>query len=79
MPTPRGVGNWIGVYVGVFAYAAVSFGVGEALLGFGKLAEPTDEEYTAEDGLQEAAEKSAEHKADAKKAARGHPQEKPAS
>ncbi len=41
--TPRGVGNWIGVYVGVFASAAVSFGVGAALLGFGKLAEPKDE------------------------------------
>jgi PTS system mannitol-specific IIC component len=77
--TPRGVGNWIGVYVGVFASAAVSFGVGAALLGFGKLAEPKDEESTAEDELKEAAEKSAENKAAAKKAAGGAPQETPAS
>ncbi|TDD65444.1 PTS mannitol transporter subunit IICB [Actinomadura rubrisoli] len=39
--TPRGAGNWIGVYTGMLASAAVSFGVGAALLGFGRLADPT--------------------------------------
>ncbi|WP_424923717.1 mannitol-specific PTS transporter subunit IIC, partial [Actinomadura darangshiensis] len=42
--TPRGAGNWIGVYTGLFASAAVSFGVGAALLGFGKLAEARGED-----------------------------------
>jgi PTS system mannitol-specific IIC component len=35
--TPKG--SWFGVYAGVLASAAVSFAVGSALLGFGKLAE----------------------------------------
>ncbi|MFD0904181.1 mannitol-specific PTS transporter subunit IIC [Actinomadura sediminis] len=38
--TPRGAGNWLGVYGGLLASAAVSFGVGAALLGFGRSAEP---------------------------------------
>jgi PTS system mannitol-specific IIC component len=70
--TPRGVGNWIGVYTGLFASAAVSFGVGAALLGFGRLAEPKeedDDESAAEDELAEAKSKTAENKAAAKKAA----------
>ncbi|SEG91233.1 PTS system, mannitol-specific IIC component [Thermomonospora echinospora] len=46
--TPRGVGNWVGVYTGMLASAAVSFLVGSALLGFGRLAEPRTE--TGEDG-----------------------------
>jgi PTS system mannitol-specific IIC component len=50
--TPRGVGNWIGVYTGLFASAAVSFGVGAALLGFGRLAEPRG----GDDGAGETAE-----------------------
>ncbi|HEV7933420.1 MAG TPA: PTS mannitol transporter subunit IICB [Actinomadura sp.] len=35
--TPKG--SWFGVYAGVFAAAGVSFAVGSALLGFGRLAE----------------------------------------
>ncbi|CNG06009.1 PTS system mannitol-specific transporter subunit IIC [Mycobacterium tuberculosis] len=77
--TPRGVGNWIGVYTGLFASAAVSFGVGAALLGFGRLAEPEDAESTAEDELEEAKDKTAENKAAAKKAAGGTPKETTAS
>ncbi|MFI0446408.1 mannitol-specific PTS transporter subunit IIC [Actinomadura sp. 6N118] len=41
--TPKGVSNWIGIYTGVIASTAVSFGVGAALLGFGKLAEPSED------------------------------------
>ncbi|MFG2005529.1 mannitol-specific PTS transporter subunit IIC [Spirillospora sp. NPDC048911] len=41
--TPKGVSNWIGIYTGVFASIAVSFGVGAALLGFGRLAEPAED------------------------------------
>ncbi|TDB96282.1 PTS mannitol transporter subunit IICB [Actinomadura sp. 7K534] len=41
--TPRGAGNWIGVYTGMLASTAVSFVVGAALLGFGKLAEARGE------------------------------------
>ncbi|MCP9947123.1 PTS mannitol transporter subunit IICB [Actinomadura madurae] len=48
--TPRGASNWIGVYTGLLASTAVSFGVGAALLGFGRLAEP------ATDGDPEGAE-----------------------
>lgn len=59
--TPRGVGNWIGVYTGMLASAAVSFGVGAALLGFGRLAEPKED--GAEDELREAEQKTAENKA----------------
>ncbi|GAA1805235.1 PTS mannitol transporter subunit IICB [Actinomadura chokoriensis] len=77
--TPRGVGNWIGVYTGLFASAAVSFGVGAALLGFGRLAEPKDEESAAEDELEEAKERTAENKAAAKKAAGGTAKETAAS
>ncbi|NKZ05424.1 PTS mannitol transporter subunit IICB [Actinomadura latina] len=77
--TPRGVGNWIGVYAGVFASAAVSFGTGAALLGFGRLAEPEDEESGAEDELKEAEERTAANKAAAKKAAGGTARETTAS
>ena len=40
--TPKG--GWFGVFAGVFVAAAVSFGVGSALLGFGRLADPADAE-----------------------------------
>ncbi|WP_131742875.1 PTS mannitol transporter subunit IICB [Actinomadura roseirufa] len=36
--TPRGASNWVGVYTGMLASAAVSFTVGSALLGFGRFA-----------------------------------------
>ncbi|NDU73636.1 PTS transporter subunit EIIC [Actinomadura sp. DSM 109109] len=45
--TPRGTGNWIGVYSGLLASTAVSFGVGAVLLGFGRLAEPATDDPTA--------------------------------
>ncbi|WP_225994154.1 PTS mannitol transporter subunit IICB [Actinomadura rudentiformis] len=41
--TPKGASNWIGIYTGVIASTAVSFGVGAALLGFGKLADPSED------------------------------------
>ncbi|WP_329519779.1 PTS mannitol transporter subunit IICB [Spirillospora sp. NBC_01491] len=41
--TPKGASNWIGIYAGVLASAGVSFGVGAALLGFGRLADPDAE------------------------------------
>ncbi|GAA3940187.1 PTS mannitol transporter subunit IICB [Actinomadura viridis] len=47
--TPRGTGNWIGVYSGMLASIAVSFAVGAALLGFGRLAE-SRKEKDAPDG-----------------------------
>ncbi|MEU8307877.1 PTS mannitol transporter subunit IICB [Actinomadura sp. NPDC048955] len=61
--TPRGAGNWVGVYTGLVASAAVSFGVGAALLGFGKLAEsdPEDGDPAAGEG-EGAAEESAADK-----------------
>jgi mannitol-specific phosphotransferase system IIC component len=40
--TPKG--GWFGVFAGVLIAAAVSFGVGSALLGFGRLEKETDEE-----------------------------------
>ncbi|WP_395109568.1 mannitol-specific PTS transporter subunit IIC [Actinomadura sp. SCN-SB] len=40
--TPRGAGNWIGVYGGMLASVAVTFGVGAALLGFGRLADESE-------------------------------------
>ena len=40
--TPKG--GWFGVFAGVLIAAAVSFGVGSALLGFGRLEKATDEE-----------------------------------
>jgi mannitol-specific phosphotransferase system IIC component len=43
--TPKG--GWFGVFAGVLVAAAVSFGVGSALLGFGRLKEE-DEETEAE-------------------------------
>ena len=40
--TPKG--GWFGVFTGVFVAALVSFGVGSALLGFGRLESTEDEE-----------------------------------
>jgi PTS system mannitol-specific IIC component len=40
--TPKG--GWFGVFTGVFIAALVSFGVGSALLGFGRLESTEDEE-----------------------------------
>ncbi|MFC5746153.1 mannitol-specific PTS transporter subunit IIC [Actinomadura rugatobispora] len=53
--TPRGVGNWVGVYGGLLASAAVSFAVGAALLGFGKLAEdrPSGEQDSGDEAAPE--------------------------
>lgn len=45
--TPRG--GWFGVYAGVLLSAAVSFGVGAVLLGFGRLAETPDPEQDTPD------------------------------
>ncbi|WP_051301629.1 mannitol-specific PTS transporter subunit IIC [Actinomadura rifamycini] len=59
--TPRGAGNWFGVYGGLLASAAVSFGVGAALLGFGRLAEPDG----AGDGGDGTAAKDGEDASDA--------------
>ena len=44
--TPKG--GWFGVFAGVLVAAAVSFGVGSALLGFGRLEKDEDEETEAE-------------------------------
>ena len=44
--TPKG--GWFGVFTGVAIAAAVSFAVGSALLGFGKLAEPAADKQAAE-------------------------------
>jgi mannitol-specific phosphotransferase system IIC component len=44
--TPKG--GWFGVFAGVLVAAAVSFGVGSALLGFGRLEKEEDEETEAE-------------------------------
>jgi mannitol PTS system EIICBA or EIICB component len=44
--TPKG--GWFGVFAGVLIAAAVSFGVGSALLGFGRLEKEEDEETEAE-------------------------------
>ncbi|GGV27986.1 hypothetical protein GCM10010182_58640 [Actinomadura cremea] len=52
--TPRGAGNWFGVYGGLLASAAVSFGVGAALLGFGRRAEPDDAGDGADDTAADA-------------------------
>jgi PTS system mannitol-specific IIC component len=52
--TPKGVNNWIGIYTGIAASAAVSFFVGAVLLGFGRLAEPATEATEATEATQEA-------------------------
>jgi mannitol PTS system EIICBA or EIICB component len=52
--TPKG--GWFGVFTGVAIAAAVSFAVGSALLGFGKLAEPAADKQAAEQA--EAAEEA---------------------
>ncbi|GAA2408948.1 hypothetical protein GCM10010191_16880 [Actinomadura vinacea] len=57
--TPRGAGNWIGVYTGLLASAAVSFAVGAALLGFGRLAEDGAEEQGSGDAGDAGNEKDA--------------------
>ncbi len=44
--TPKG--GWFGVFAGVLVAAAVSFGVGSALLGFGRLEKAEDEQTEAE-------------------------------
>jgi PTS system mannitol-specific IIC component len=44
--TPKG--GWFGVFFGVLVAAAVSFGVGSALLGFGRLERDEEEETEAE-------------------------------
>jgi len=44
--TPKG--GWFGVFAGVLVAAAVSFGVGSALLGFGRLEKAEDEETEAQ-------------------------------
>jgi mannitol-specific phosphotransferase system IIC component len=44
--TPKG--GWFGVFAGVLIAAAVSFGVGSALLGFGRLESTEDEEEEEE-------------------------------
>jgi mannitol PTS system EIICBA or EIICB component len=44
--TPKG--GWFGVFTGVFIAALVSFGVGSALLGFGRLESTEDEEEEEE-------------------------------
>jgi PTS system mannitol-specific IIC component len=62
--TPRGVGNWIGVYTGMLASIAVSFGVGSALLGFGRLAE----DATGEDKPGDQAEEQAADAGDGEQA-----------
>jgi PTS system mannitol-specific IIC component len=56
--TPKG--GWFGVFAGVLVAAAVSFGVGSALLGFGRLEKAEDEETEAERG-REPAEARADH------------------
>ena len=43
--TPKG--GWFGVFAGVLVAAAVSFGVGSALLGFGRLEKAEDEDEVA--------------------------------
>jgi mannitol-specific phosphotransferase system IIBC component len=54
--TPRG--GWFGVFAGVLVAAGVSFAVGAALLGFGRLA---DRDEAAEEAVEaEAAARSAE-------------------
>ncbi|MBO2449296.1 PTS mannitol transporter subunit IICB [Actinomadura barringtoniae] len=58
--TPKGVNNWIGIYTGIAASAAVSFFVGALLLGFGKLAEPA-----AADGAEGAETPEASEEAEA--------------
>ncbi|WP_433181726.1 mannitol-specific PTS transporter subunit IIC [Actinoallomurus sp. CA-150999] len=55
--TPKG--GWFGVFAGVLVAAGVSFAVGSALLGFGRLAESESEEETAEDGTAAVSEEPA--------------------
>jgi mannitol PTS system EIICBA or EIICB component len=61
--TPRG--DYFGVLAGVVVAAAVSFGVGAALLGFGR-GERAEDEATGDEELAEAQERSAQNKADSK-------------
>ncbi len=51
--TPKGFGNYAGMILGVVVAAAVSFGVGSALLGFGRGSDDS-EEVEAQADLQEA-------------------------
>ena len=51
--TPKGFGNYFGMILGVVVAAAVSFGVGSALLGFGRGSDDS-EEAEAQADLQEA-------------------------
>jgi mannitol PTS system EIICBA or EIICB component len=51
--TPKG--GWFGVFTGVFIAALVSFGVGSALLGFGRLESTEDEEEETTTGTAPAA------------------------
>jgi PTS system mannitol-specific IIC component len=53
------------VLAGVAVAAAVSFGVGSALLGFGRSARAEDD-TTGDEDLVEARERSAQNKADSK-------------
>jgi len=50
--TPKGFGNFAGMFAGVFTAAAVSFGVASALLGFGRGSD--DEDTAIAEALQEA-------------------------
>jgi len=61
--TPRG--DYFGVIAGVVLAAAVSFGVGSALLGFGRL-ERAEDDTTGDEDLAEAQERSAQNKAESK-------------
>jgi mannitol PTS system EIICBA or EIICB component len=61
--TPRG--DYFGVLAGVAVAAAVSFGVGSALLGFGR-GERAEDDTTGDEELAEAQERSAQNKADSK-------------
>jgi mannitol PTS system EIICBA or EIICB component len=61
--TPRG--DYFGVLAGVAVAAAVSFGVGAALLGFGR-GERAEDDATGDEELAEAQERSAQNKADSK-------------
>jgi PTS system mannitol-specific IIC component len=61
--TPRG--DYFGVIAGVVLAAAVSFGVGSALLGFGR-SERAEDATTGDDDLAKAQEQSAQNKAESK-------------
>ena len=61
--TPRG--DYFGVLAGVVLAAAVSFGVGSALLGFGR-GERAEDDTTGDEDLAKAQEQSAQNKAESK-------------